>query len=137
MKNQPFFSYLKNPISVGMHLVCYIYDRQFLRSGAPSISRFFRTHVRTCVRAYATSSLRTNISFSVAPRDLIFCTDLVFIVCRYFHKFYQNRPNGYRNRAKNFRRLSRVVTVLTCINYSSLIFSLTEMFNMSYYFIIS
>ena len=108
----------------------------FLRSGAPSISRFFRTHVRTCVRvhAYATSSLRTIISVSVAPRDLIFCTHLVFIVYRYFRKFYQNQPNSYRNRAK---RLSTVVNVFTCINYSSLIFSLTEMFNMSYYFIIS
>ena len=108
----------------------------FLRSGAPSISRFFRTHVRTCVHASATTSLRTNISVSVAPRDLIFCTQLVFIISHYFRKFYQNRPNGYRNRAKKFRRLSGVVNVLTWINYSSLIFSLTEMFNMSYYFII-
>ena len=84
---------------------------EFLRSGAPLISRFFRTHVRTRGHAYATSSMRTNISVSVAPRDLIFYTHLFFIVDRYFHKFHQNRPNGYRNRAKNIRTLSREETV--------------------------
>ena len=44
----------------------------FLRSGAPSISRFFRTHVRTCVRAYMRTCVhayaRTCVHAYARPR---------------------------------------------------------------------
>ena len=75
----------------------------------------FYTSLFPHARTHATLALKPNISAPVAFRDLIFCTHLVFIVDRHVRKFYQNRPNGYRNRAKNIRRLSRVENVAVSI----------------------
>ncbi len=121
------FSYLLSLHNVFSYVIIHIFKER---------SSFY-TSLFPHVRASATLALKPYISAPVALRDLIFCTHLVFIVDRHVRKFYQNRPNGYRNRAKNIRRLSRVETAKTWINYSSLNFSLKDTFNMSNYFIIA